>query len=377
VSRLLDRGDRPSLVPILRRRDGNVPPVATRAGFATAVAEDQVLFRFPDPSHALVEVRVWLNLGSKSTSMPMNPVNGGWELAVVRPPVWRLEYLFEQRAADGSQGRICDPSIMCRVRTVFGEHSVIEFAAYRRPRWLTAPTVRGTTRALTVADGHCKSVAVTVWAPAATSDDEPLPMLLVHDGPEFDALAAISGFSAAMIAAGRLPSHRLALLAPGDRNRWYAASADYADALTRAVVPALSEAVAVRGRPVLTGASLGALAALHAASRTPGTFGGLFLQSGSFFRIESDDHERSFPSFGAITAFVSGVPRQPWTEILTIGMTCGLAEENLSNNRQMATALARCGHRVRLAELPDAHTFTAWRDALDPHLLDLLVEVWS
>jgi enterochelin esterase-like enzyme len=364
-------------MPILRRRSGNVPPVASSAGFVTVVAEDQVVFRLADPSHAMVEVRVWMNLGSKSAPLPMKPVDGGWELAVARPPVWRLEYLFEQRAADGSQARICDPCDKHRVRTVFGEHSVTEFAAYRRPRWLTAPTVRGTSRTLTVTDGDGEGVAVTLWAPAAVPDDEPLPLLLVHDGPEFDALAAISGFSAAMIAASRLPSHRLALLGPGDRNRWYAASADYADRLTGAVVPTLSEAVAVRGRPVLAGASLGALAALHAASRTPATFGALFLQSGSFFRVESDRHERSFPSFGPITGFISAVARQRWSEVLTIGMTCGLAEENLANNRHMATVLAQCGHRVRLAELPDAHTFTAWRDALDPHLLDLLVEVWS
>ncbi|MBV9870683.1 MAG: hypothetical protein JO214_08670 [Frankiaceae bacterium] len=351
--------------------------MATRAGFATAVAESQVVFRFPDASHAMVEVRVWLNLGSKSAAMPMNPVDGGWELAVPRLPVWRLEYLFEQRAADGSQARICDPAPMPRVRTVFGEHSVIEFAAYRRPRWLTEPTVRGTSRTLTVAEKAHACVPVTLWAPATASDEERLPLLLVHDGPEFDALAAISGFSAAMIAAGRLPAHRLALLGPGDRNRWYAASAQYADTLSRTVVPAIFEAVAVRGRPVLAGASLGALAALHAASRAPRTFGGLFLQSGSFFRVQSDEHESSFPAFDAITTFVATVAQQRWSDVLTIGMTCGLGEENLANNRQMVTELARCGHRVRLAELPDAHTFTAWRDALDPHLLDLLVEVWS
>jgi enterochelin esterase family protein len=53
-------------------------------------------------------------------------------------------------------------------------------------------------------------------------------------------------------------------------------------------------------------------------------------------------------------------------------LTCGLAEENLANNREMARALAGQGYPARLAEVPDAHNFTGWRDALHPHLTDLL-----
>ena len=42
---------------------------------------------------------------------------------------------------------------------------------------------------------------------------------------------------------------------------------------------------------MLTGQSLGALAALHAAWNQPDTFGGLFLQSGSFFTHDLDPQE--------------------------------------------------------------------------------------
>jgi enterochelin esterase family protein len=62
---------------------------------------------------------------------------------------------------------------------------------------------------------------------------------------------------------------------------------------------------------------------------------------------------------------------------MRIGMTCGLGEENLANNRLMAKALSRLGHDVALHEVPDAHTYTGWRDALDPHLVDLLAQAWS
>ena len=49
------------------------------------------------------------------------------------------------------------------------------------------------------------------------------------------------------------------------------------------------------------GRSLGALAALHAEWAHPGTFAGLFLQSGSFFTVETDPQEQDFSAFGAVT----------------------------------------------------------------------------
>jgi enterochelin esterase family protein len=58
-------------------------------------------------------------------------------------------------------------------------------------------------------------------------------------------------------------------------------------------------------------------------------------------------------------------------------MTCGTAEENRHNNRDLARALRQQGYPVELAEVPDAHNFTAWRDALHPHLTDLLRRVWG
>ena len=57
-------------------------------------------------------------------------------------------------------------------------------------------------------------------------------------------------------------------------------------------------------------------------------------------------------------------------------ITCGAVEENLANNREMAAALRRQGYPVDLVEVPDAHNWTGWRDALDPHLTTLLQTVF-
>jgi enterochelin esterase family protein len=56
-------------------------------------------------------------------------------------------------------------------------------------------------------------------------------------------------------------------------------------------------------------------------------------------------------------------------------MTCGTLEENLSNNRIMARALSAQGYDVTLREVRDVHSYTAWRDALDPWLTGLVREV--
>ncbi|MEU7866826.1 alpha/beta hydrolase-fold protein [Dactylosporangium sp. NPDC049140] len=177
-------------------------------------------------------------------------------------------------------------------------------------------------------------------------------VLLAHDGPEYERVAGLSG---------RFPHEHVALLSPGSRNEWYSANPAYATALTRNVLPKLPP-----GPVVGLGASLGALALLHAETRHPGSFAGLFLQSGSFFTAELDPQEAGFPWYRRILAFVQRA-RPVRSRVV---LTCGKDEENLLNNRAMA---ARLG--VPLLEVPGGHSMTTWRDALDPHLHRLLQEV--
>jgi enterochelin esterase family protein len=41
----------------------------------------------------------------------------------------------------------------------------------------------------------------------------------------------------------------------------------------------------------------------------------------------------------------------------------------------MAATLRRLGYAARMVTVPDAHNYTAWRDALHPHLTQLVAEV--
>jgi enterochelin esterase-like enzyme len=328
-----------------------------------------LLLRVDDPDERYAAVR----LHSDLPVLEYERAGAGWTLDVGGAPVNRLEYELELVHADGGSERVCDPGNPLRAAGAFGEKSVLLLDGYEPPAWLDAPAVEGAEREL-VAPGRGlgTDVSVRIWSPADAADGDPLPLLVANDGPEYTKLAGLTDYCAAMIASGALPPHRIALLAPGARNEWYSASPLYAGALVRGVLPAVAAEVAVRGRPVAMGASLGALAMLHAQHRHPGTFAALFLQSGSFFTPEHDIQERGFSRWARVTAFVAEVlAGGRGTGAAPAALTCGAGEENIHNNREMAAALGE-----QLHELGDLHNYTAWRDALDPHLTRLLEALW-
>jgi enterochelin esterase-like enzyme len=189
-----------------------------------------------------------------------------------------------------------------------------------------------------------------------------LPLLVVHDGAEYDERAGLTGYLAAGIRDERLPPLRAALLSPVDRNREYSANTRYAAALARSLPSAPLR--------IGMGTSLGALAMLHAHSRYPALFDALFLQSGSFFTPGSDPQERRFPYYRRVVAYTaSPALNRP----IPVTLTCGAEEENLANNKLMTDVLREHGYPATLHEVPGGHDWPSWRDAFDPYLGCLLL----
>jgi enterochelin esterase-like enzyme len=336
-----------------------------------------VTFRVPDPGDELAGVRLAPDRGVPVPRDRFAREGAEWVLRLPAPPLRRFEYALELERRDGDCARTVDPANPRTAPGAFGDKSVVELPGYAAPAWIEANAVEGTTAELTVAaTALAAEVAVTIWSPADATDGEPLPLLVAHDGPEYDRLALLTRHAATAIAAGALPRHRVALLAPGDRDEWYSASALYARAFTTRVLPALAGAVASRAL-VGMGASLGALAMLHAQRRHPDALAGLFLQSGSFFQPRFDAHESGFPRYRRIVRFVRACVRGSADAHVPVALTCGALEENAHNNRVMAAALAAQGYPVALHLLADLHNYTAWRDALAPHLTALLAAVWG
>jgi len=345
---------------------------------AVSSCDSEVLaFRYPDPERRLAGVRLLqgICLPTDRLDFSYDEAGGTWWLRAPRPPVWRVEYQFELRHADGGTDVVCDPGNPRRVGGAFGDKSVLECPEYTEPTWLRWDGAPESERDITISAPAVRGeIWARIWSPTVATDR----ILIAHDGPEFDRLAGLTQYSAAMVEAGRVPPHHLVLLSPGARNEWYSANPAYARALTRDVLLRLRAELGT-DRPVVgLGASLGALALLHAQRRYPKAFAGLFLQSGSFFQARHDSQESGFGRYQRIVRFVGRVLRtgHAAAPVRTV-LTCGKAEENIHNNRDMAQALSRQGYPAELFETPDAHNFVNWRDALDPHLTGLLRSVWA
>ena len=347
-----------------------------------AVSKTEVVFSVPDPGRRLRAVNLAQEVQRPRLGPPFTRRGRAWELRFPRPEVDRMEYQLELVHRDGGREWINDPSNPLRAPGPFGDKSVVEFPEYRPPAWLDEDAPRGDSVPLVLRSHALRAdVHGIVWSSLGARPGRPLPLLVVHDGPETARFASLIRFLEVAVAQGRLRPMRAALLQPVNRDQSYSASAAYARTLANELLPALQAYAPTPHRKrmrVGMGASLGALALLHAHWNHPDAFGGLFLQSGSFFRVRWDHHERGFARFDRIARFVGKVlAGREGGEPVPVTITCGTVEENLANNRAVAAALAEQGYVVRLHVNRDAHNWVAWRDAFDPHLVDLLQGKWG
>jgi enterochelin esterase family protein len=195
-------------------------------------------------------------------------------------------------------------------------------------------------------------------------------VLVVLDGPEYQRQMRLLALLRRLVDRGEVQPHRVALVVPDDRMETYSASARFARAFA-------AEVEALGGRRVGVGASLGGLALLHAHRTQRGSFAGLFLQSGSYFRRRTDAQESGFPRFARVDRFVGTVLRARDPDPVATTLTCALDEENYANNAAVARALAEQGYPVEFHAARGGHDWPTWRRALELHLPPLLRRAWA
>lgn len=305
-------------------------------------------------------------------------LDGIWSAHLPRPNVDRMEYLFEVLHPDGGYELLLDPANPLRGPGAFGDKSVVEFPEYAAPAWIAeqeAPCGH-------LRDLHLDGTATgLLWSAHGSDDAEPLPLLVAHDGVEYGHFSSLQAFLDRAVRSGLLPPCRAALLHPTARDAQYSASPHYAETLTEFILPrlhAMSPIKAGRRHRVGMGASLGALALLHAHRLAPAAFGGLFLQSGSFFHHRYFRHDIGLEHFERIRWFMDRVHAGGhWDLPIPVVMTCGEVEQNFPNNRATGLALRAQGYPVTFHRVRDAHTWVGWRDAFTPGLVDLLTGLWG
>jgi enterochelin esterase-like enzyme len=323
--------------------------------------------------------RVWYHLRAFGDDPSFRRDGDGWVATIPAPPVDRLEYLLVLRAPNGDEAMVLDPANPARVEGVFGDHSVLELPGYHPPDWLPWTSKPWSAQAVT-ADTADPGLAVQgeLLSPPGHGTTDPLPLLVVHDGHEYIRLARLLDLLDWLANDDPTLRCRVLALQPVDRDRAYAASDAYTDALVDDALPAVRDLAPTIGPLVGLGASLGALALTYAAATHDGTFAGLLCQSGSFFLPRFDAHEVRFSGYQRVVAVTAQLHADPAAlKGVIMRLTAGLGEENLDNNQALTDRLAELGVDTRIALGRDGHNYTAWRDLLDPSLPRLLSRCWG
>lgn len=296
------------------------------------------------------------------------PEGDVWVLSLELPPGSRVEYKVEV-TREGCTELIRDPLNPHLARDPFGANSVCHAAGYEVPEWTRPdPTARsGAFEERRVRSRWLRGEReVTLYLPARFRRTRRYPLLVVHDGPDYLSYSGLGTVLDNLIHRLVIPGMVVALTRPEDRLAEYAASPAHARFLTRELVPALEKELPLLGTAEgrgLMGASLGAVAALHAAAQAPGFYGRLLLQSGSFAFSDIGGHGRG-AAFDPVAEFVNRFRARPAAVSRKAFVSCGVYESLIYENRSLVPWLQRTGMEVRFVEARDGHNWENWRDRL-------------
>ena len=234
---------------------------------AQAVSADRVVFSLPDPRRALRRVALLHEL-VRPRDVEFERRDGGFELELPRPPVDRLEYLLAVEDRDGDTQVGPDPANPLQADGPFGPKSVVEFPEYAPPGWLAdegsaagelreveLPGRFGMTGARLVGRRHRPGRAAAAAARPRRARVRGVLLAAPPARPPRRVRGGAAVPRGAAAAAGQ-PERDLLRLRAATRARSSASGCPRSRPYT--------------GRPVGLGASLGALAWLHAHWTLPG-----------------------------------------------------------------------------------------------------------
>ena len=174
----------------------------------------------------------------------------------------------------------------------------------------------------------------------------------------------------------RIPPLRAALIQPVDRNETYSASALYAAALARELLPEIAKRVPHKRR-IGMGASLGGLAMLHAHRATRSSSTACCSSRAASSGNAPTSRSARFPRYRRITQIHRhGAPRRSKAHGRSRSRSPAAPPRRTARTtRPSPLRSARRATRRGSALVRDAHNWTCWRDAFDPHLPALIEAV--
>lgn len=303
--------------------------------------------------------------------LPMRRLRGTdlWYAPVELPPGARVEYRVLVTHGDRVES-ILDPLNRRQVTGPMSQMSVLETQGYTTPWWAAynPASVPGDLTNLTFASRALRREAhVTLYLPARMRQDDRLPLLVLNDGGDFIDHANLRVVLDNLMDSRLMADCVVALTHPQDRLREYGAGAAHSRFLTGELVPLLERRLPLRGEPAgraLAGASFGGIAALTAAVRAPGFYGGVLLQSPSLlFTLVGRGHEGG-PVWDPVVRFTNSIRANPQRVAERIFVSYGAFEQSAPRILAMVDTLQHMADEVRVVESLDGHTWTGWRDRM-------------
>jgi len=340
-----------------------------------------IRFAFLDHEGLVTGVRLHHGLaGHRNPPAFVDQGDGLFTLDFQAGHAWRVEYQFELLGEGGLSRLIHDPLNPFITDDPFGGKSVVLRNGCADSIWLAEPRPECLGEFVEwpvdlTGPGDIKGVRqAAIWQPPACDASTVLPLLVFLDGTDYVRYGHLRRVLENMVGAGMLAPCRAVFIAPLKRNEEYAAHPAMPSWIEGLLLK-VGEAVPLpeRDQRFAVGTSLSALCLLHAQSVNPDVFGGLILQSGSYFQPTTDTVESTFPWFGRICQAVSHILDHGLGEPVTrIAATCGTVGENIRNNQRMMDTLTRAGTDVSFQTVHDAHNWTCWRNCVGDALVKLL-----
>lgn len=289
-------------------------------------------------------------------------------LPVELPHKARVEYKLEL-VRRGRTSWIRDPHNDRLAFDPFGANSVCPMSGYTHPEWVTRQEGCRTGQVVSFelpSDVYGDTRTVEVYLPSEYKPYKAYPLLICHDGRDYQRFTDIIAVLDNLIHRNEVAPLVVAFTNGVERNVEYGANPKQAKFLVEELLPALRNRYGVSRDPDetgLMGASFGGVSSLFAAWTYPGTFGKLFLQSGSFVWADIGHHGRG-PLFDPVAAFVKQLREDPERVRARMFLSCGHFESLIWFNRGLVPILRDAGNAVRFVEAQDGHNWINWRDRL-------------
>ena len=292
-----------------------------------------------------------------------------WYVVLELPANSRVEYKLE--VVHGDHREWIDDPLNHRVsHNPMGQNSVVYGVGYEVPEWAKPdPETRaGTLTEITLHSRALRRDAYSsVYLPARFRPSRRYPLLIIHDGGDYLNYASALTVLDNLIHGLDVAELIAVFTHPEDRLVEYPDNPAHARYLTKELVPHLEREFPLLERPsarCLMGASFGAVAALSTATRAPGFYGSLLLQSGSFVFTDIGNDHGGGPAFDPVLKFVNRFRARPRRVVDRAFVTCGVYEPLIVRNRSMVPLLRETGMEVRYTEARDGHTWENWRDRM-------------